>query len=276
MAKIVADADRLSAGVRDAQAACAAASPERGQIGAAAQRLGQLLHQDVARSAAGVRLKQGVNRDRIVSVPDPKMRHGRKSSRQRFDGHKAAVAVDPRLGGPRQLITAVAVLPGNAPDAQGALELVAQSERHTGGSGTATIADAAYWDGHTRQQSADAGRALIAHVPKRPGRPPAPRRIFRSTWWRALAPARWARCRALGAAGASMPRPASQSAPAGTPVAGLTHAPAQCGFRTLSPSPPDCGASPGGDGAIGSAAGPGTWGVKRPPPSSISPPPSPT
>ena len=178
LAEIVADADRLLAAAGDAQAGCAADSPERGQIVAAAQLLGQLLHQDVARPAAGVHLKQGVSRDRIVSVHDPEMRHGRKSSSQRFDGHKAAVAVDPRPRGPRQLITAVAVLPGNAPDAQGALELVAQSEQHTGLPVTAAIADAAYGDGYTRQQFADAGRTLIAKVPKRPARTHFPKEDF--------------------------------------------------------------------------------------------------
>ena len=159
---------------RDAQAGCAADSPERGQIVAAAQLLGPLLHQDVARPAAGVHLKKGVSRDRIMSVHDPEMRHGRKSSSQRFDGHKAAVAVDPES----QLITAVAVLPGNAPDAQGALQLVAQSEQHTGLPVTATIADAAYGDGYTRQQFADAGRTLIAKVPKRPARTHFPKEDF--------------------------------------------------------------------------------------------------
>ena len=102
------------------------------------------------------------------------MSHGRKSSSQRFDGHKAAVAVDPES----QLITAVAVLPGNAPDAQGALELVAQSEQHTGLPVTTTIADAAYGDGHTRQQFADARRTLIAKVPKRPARTHFPKEDF--------------------------------------------------------------------------------------------------
>ena len=161
LAEIVADADRLLAAARDTQAACAADSPDRGQIVAAAQLLSQLLHQDVARPAVGVRLTQGVSRDRIVSVHDPDMRHGRKSRSQRVDGHKAAVAVDPES----QLITAVAVLPGNAPDAQGALQLVAQSEQHTGLPVSEAIADAAYGDGHTRQQFADAGRTLIAKVP---------------------------------------------------------------------------------------------------------------
>ena len=95
LAEIVADADRLLAQARAAQAACAADSPDRDRIVAAAQLLGQLLHQDVVRPAAGVRLKKGVSRDRIVSVHDPEMRHGRKSRSPRFDGHKAAVAVDP-------------------------------------------------------------------------------------------------------------------------------------------------------------------------------------
>ena len=81
--------------MKDAQAGWAVDSPERGQIVTAAQLLGQLLHQDVARPAAGVHLKQGVSQDRIVSVHDPEMRHGRKSSSQCLDGHKAAVAVDP-------------------------------------------------------------------------------------------------------------------------------------------------------------------------------------
>ena len=32
-----------------------------------------------------------------MSVHDPEMRHGHKSSSRRFDGHKAAIVVDPTL-----------------------------------------------------------------------------------------------------------------------------------------------------------------------------------
>ena len=56
-------------------------------------------------------LKDGVSKDRMLSVHDPEMRHGHKSSRRRFNGHKAAIVVDTDS----QLITAVDVLPGNAP-----------------------------------------------------------------------------------------------------------------------------------------------------------------
>ena len=55
-------------------------------------------------------LKDEESKDRTVSVNDPEMRHGHKSSRRRFDGHKAAVVADTNT----QLITAVNVLPGNA------------------------------------------------------------------------------------------------------------------------------------------------------------------
>jgi hypothetical protein len=63
--------------------------------------LARLLMQDIERREDGAHLKQGVSSDRIVSVHDPEMRHGRKSARRRFDGHKAAIAVDPES----QLIT---------------------------------------------------------------------------------------------------------------------------------------------------------------------------
>ena len=83
----------------------------------------------------------------MVSVHDPEMRHGHKSSRRRFDGHKAAIVVDTDT----QLITAVAVLPGNAPDNLGALELVEESEANTGVPVQEAMGDAAYGDGVTRQ-----------------------------------------------------------------------------------------------------------------------------
>ncbi len=111
----------------------------------------KLLLQDIERRPDGVVVREGVSQDRIVSVHDPEMCHGRKSSQHRFDGHKASVAVDAES----QLITAVAVLPGNAPDNQGALALVSESEHHTGGRVCETVA---YGDGETRRQFAEADR----------------------------------------------------------------------------------------------------------------------
>ena len=86
-------------------------SAERLAIVDAAELLGQLLLQDVERKDDGVSARDSVSKDRMLSVHDPELRHGHKSSRRRFDGHKVAVVVDTDS----QLITAVDVLPGNAP-----------------------------------------------------------------------------------------------------------------------------------------------------------------
>ena len=174
LAKIVADADRLLELSRQAQGELPEDGQERQRIVAAAELLGQLLLQDVERTEGGVSLKDGVSRDRMMSVHDPEMRHGHKSSSRRFDGHKAAIVVDTDS----QLITAVEVLPGNAPDNLGALELVEQSEANTGVPVEEAMGDAAYGDGDTRQAFADAGRTLIARVPGRPDRKHFPKDDF--------------------------------------------------------------------------------------------------
>jgi len=137
--------------------------------------LSQLLLQDVERRPEGASIKEGVSRDRVISVHDPEMRHGRKSKAKRFDGHKAAVVVDPES----QLITAVAVLAGNAPDNRQALELVEQAEENAQVEVEETIGDCAYGDGTTRQGFADAGRRLVAKVPDRRNSAQIPKEDFR-------------------------------------------------------------------------------------------------
>ena len=167
---IVADADRLLETARQTLAQVSAGSDQEQAIVEAAQLLSQLLLQDVERPAEGPgssgeqgedpRLKQGVTRDRIVSVHDPEMRHGHKSASKRFEGFKAAVAVDPDT----QLITAVDMLSANAGDSQCALEMVEASEANTGIEVEETIGDCAFGDGATREIFEQAGRKLVARV----------------------------------------------------------------------------------------------------------------
>ena len=173
LAGIVRDADQLLELSRQAQGELAEDSAQRQQI-VAAELLGRLLLQDVERTDDGVNLRDGVSRDRMMSAHDPEMRHGHKSGSRRFDGHKAAIVVDTDS----QLITAVAVLPGNAPDNLGALELVKQSEANTAVPVDEAMGDAAYGDGDTRQAFADAGRTLTARVPGRPNRKHFPKEDF--------------------------------------------------------------------------------------------------
>lgn len=157
---IVTDAERLLGLRNEIASRLVEDDPRLARLMAAAEVLDALIEQDVERDASGTRLKQGVAHDRLVSVHDPEMRHGRKSRSKRFDGHKAAIAVD----ADSQLITAVEVLPGNAPDATHAMELTLASEENTGLAVVETVGDCAYGDGGTRQAFAEVGRPLIAKV----------------------------------------------------------------------------------------------------------------
>ena len=183
LGEIVADADRLLELARQAWVELPEASAQRQSIVDGAELLGQLLLQDIERKNGdgdadaaddGVSIRDGVSKDRMLSVHDPELRHGHKSSRRRFNGHKAAIVVDTDS----QLITAVDVLPGNAPDNLGALELVEQSEVSTGSVVDEAMGDAAYGDGGTRQTFAEAGRRLVAKVPSRPDRKHFPKNDF--------------------------------------------------------------------------------------------------
>jgi hypothetical protein len=172
---VVADADDLLGVARVALGQTPPDDPERGRLHEATELLSRLLLQDIGRQADGAHLKQGVSPDRVVSVYDPEMRHGRKSASRRFDGHKGAIAVDPES----QLITAADVLPGNAPDHERALELVEQAEANAEGVVEEAVGDCAYGDSETRRLFADAGRKLVAKVASRRGQAQFPKEDFR-------------------------------------------------------------------------------------------------
>jgi hypothetical protein len=161
LGEIVSDADRLLEQARVARNDLEAGSTAEAALLEAAGLLSRVLVQDVERREGGPAIKEGVAKDRLLSVHDPEMRHGRKSASKRFDGYKAAIVVDTD----EPLITAVAVLAGNAPDAEGALGLVEQTEANTGCAVDETMGDCAYGSGETRQAFADAGRTLVAKVP---------------------------------------------------------------------------------------------------------------
>jgi transposase len=161
LATIVADADGLLKVVRGTRADLVVDGVDDKELVKAAEVLGRILGQDIERDDAGPRLKQSVARDRLVSVHDPEMRHGRKSSSHRFNGHKAQIAVDTDS----QVITAVDVLAGNAHDADHALEVVEASEAATGFQVVEVLGDCAYGAGSTRAEFTAQGRTIIAKVP---------------------------------------------------------------------------------------------------------------
>lgn len=162
---LVADAQRLLLEAR--QIRKAASEKQQKAIAQAEELLGRLLSQDLEPDPSAptrVRIKQGTAKDRIPSAHDPEMRHGRKSASKRFDGHKLAIAADPATG----LLTDLDVLPGNAPDGQGALELIKEAEANTQTEIVKAIGDCAYGDGATRQRFNDDGPSLVAKVPAPP------------------------------------------------------------------------------------------------------------
>jgi len=164
---IVVDAERLLAVAERVRAGYPLDSTELGRIDEAAGLLKQLLVQDVERTTEGQAvLKDGVAKDRVPSVTDPQMRHGRKSASGKFTGHKGAIAVDTESG----LITAADVLAGNAPDNSDALALVEETRRNTGCEVAKVIGDCAYGDGATRREFKKRGYELVVKVP-RGGRP---------------------------------------------------------------------------------------------------------
>ena len=73
----------------------------------------QVRSQDVDRNNAVPSLRQGVAKDRRISVEDADMRHGRKTRSVLFDGYKRHVLRDLDTG----LVAAVGITPANAPEA---------------------------------------------------------------------------------------------------------------------------------------------------------------
>ncbi|APR75981.1 Mobile element protein [Minicystis rosea] len=72
-----------------------------------------------------VQIRLGVAEDRLISLHDTEMRHGRKSKTKRFDGYKEHIARD--LDVPA--IVACAVTPANWPEEEGAAPLGADIQR---------------------------------------------------------------------------------------------------------------------------------------------------
>lgn len=71
-----------------------------------------------------LQIHQGASGERICSVHDPGMRHGRKSAKVSFDGIKLALGVEVES----QVIVAVDVMAGSANDDEGSPELAQQVE----------------------------------------------------------------------------------------------------------------------------------------------------
>lgn len=158
---LVADAERLLEVAREARGRVDEGSRAERRLLAASELLSQLLLQDVERRpGGGARIRRGTSAERVPSVHDPEMRHGRKSKQVRFDGHKLGLAVDAE----EQLVTAIDVMAGSARDDEDALSLAVSSAQATGLRVEQVVADAAYGSVDTRLQFRRQGIDLVAKV----------------------------------------------------------------------------------------------------------------
>jgi transposase len=160
LTRVAQDAERALRAV-EAASGLAACKP----VAEAVQLLRELIGQDFELDEDDVpRLRRGTAKDRILSVHDPDMRHGRKSSSQRFDGYKihATAAVE------TPLLTAIEVSPGSDYDGKLAPRLVDQQPEQL--RPKRLLGDTAYGDSKTREKLEQRQVDVLATVPE----PPAP------------------------------------------------------------------------------------------------------
>ena len=158
---LVADAAVLVAWARQAS------HPE--SLRQAAGLLETVAAQDITRDPDGTaHIAQQVAPDRVLSVVDPDMRHGRKSSSQKFDGYKVHLSVQRTAGARPRLVTGVTVTPGNTPDGDQTVAVLQVREDVTGTRPQELWGDTAYGGAATRQAMADASPDVRLEAPVPP------------------------------------------------------------------------------------------------------------
>lgn len=155
----------------DAERALAAVEHSDGlfedeQVGEAHRLLRELIGQDFDIDDDGVpRLHRGTRADRIVSVVDPQMRHGRKSSSQRFDGYKLSAAVTNTA---EPLITAIDIAPADTHDGARVGQLIDDQPEHR--RPPRILGDSAYGVGSVRENMTARNIEVLAPVHEQPRR----------------------------------------------------------------------------------------------------------
>jgi transposase len=167
-----AERERMLTGVaEDAERALQAVEQAEGLLAEDAVRdahalLRELVGQDFDVDQDGVpRLHRGTRRDRILSLHDTEMRHGRKSQHQRFDGFKLHAAA---TNSEQPLITAIEVAPANAQDGPQAKALIG-SQREARRP-ERLLGDTAYGMGPVRAELSECEVEVLAPVPEAPRR----------------------------------------------------------------------------------------------------------
>jgi transposase len=140
----------------------------------ARELLERIVDQDIDEDPAdgdGPAIRHGVAADRVVSVVDPEMRHGHKTSSRRIDGYKSHVLSDHDT----ELVLGVGITAANQPDGPEAAPLVGAAKA-SGVPVSEVLGDTAYGDGDTRQAVEAVGAKVTAKT-----QPPSPTGRFVKT-----------------------------------------------------------------------------------------------
>jgi hypothetical protein len=154
-------AAQLKVLVQDAEAVLELACQEAddAEVRTAAWLLSKVLGDDVEIDGDGnPRIGEGVAKERIVSMTDPEMRHGRKSSAQRFDGRKVLAAADQAS----ELLLGIEPMAANAGDGQGLSDIVKSVQDEQGVKVERVIGDGAFGSGDNRAACAKDGIELVS------------------------------------------------------------------------------------------------------------------
>ncbi len=120
--KLLAEVSALEKWVKKRAGKEAGAEPLKGALALLKRVVGQDTEPDP--NGGGPRIKNEVSPERIISIKDPEMRHGRKSRAKRFNGYKRHIAVVNRV------IVATAVEPANVREHAPAPKLIKAAQKY--------------------------------------------------------------------------------------------------------------------------------------------------
>jgi hypothetical protein len=138
--------------------------------------ISKIIADDVEETPEGGRkIRQGTAADRIISLYDTEMRHGRKSASKKFDGHKVSTTMDQAS----ELILDIEDLAAPLGDGQDLLPAIARIEAHVDVIIERAIGDGAYGSGENRAACAERANPVDLLVPvSRPSDPEVHRSAF--------------------------------------------------------------------------------------------------
>ena len=151
------------------------------QVRATGWLLTKILGDDLAQDEHGdPQIAEGTAPDRLISVTEPEMRHGRKSAAKRFDGFKVAVSTEAES----ELILDIQDIPAPGSDGTQLLPTIQRVEQQTGVIVAQVLGDGAYGSGENRAACANelAHPVDLLAPMERPADPEVHKSAFQIDW----------------------------------------------------------------------------------------------